>query len=450
MSYLVGLAIIYATTALATDRGCGTLLTVGAGKHDDWTLARCNQATSRPALMRGTPPSTTLKRIEIHQPEDEETFEDLVGNSVLVNVIATDGSSEVEVTVDGLPVASVGELPVHLLSDRGTNTVTLRKTHVLRAKIKGDTAAAEEVRFHVVAPMAEVEQQEDVFLDYLGLRFHSTAQSNEQVHVLAPQDGEVFLMPTSSLQERADIRFALLYQLHRMHDPSSTWLRLQLDSEVSYEKSLAMDEVVLSGRPLWLGRHQFTQDYLEVGAHVLMAQLVKAHTLEPLGSGAMREFTVRRCDFEWSGDGMREATVGKPATFSAATSCADLAPKMVFTARFHGPSIFVANVTLDGAGSFLGQYTPMESGAHYLMIWVAYYHNSGLGSQGLNRLDWGGRGTYTGSLLVPSFLNATPPVVLVMPSSDSAQPMRKCSPRTEMGGTPIRCMWYTARLASHT
>jgi hypothetical protein len=352
----------------------------------------------------------------------------------VVNVVATDGSSEVDVTIDGLHVASVGELPVHLLSGSGTNTVTLRKTHVLRATIKGDTAAAEEVRFHVIAPIAELEQEEAVVIDYLGLRyslrFHSTAQSNEQVHVLAPQDGEIFLLSTSSRGERSDIRFALLYQLDRMHDPSSTWLRLQLDSEVSYEKSLAMDEVVLSGRPLWLGQHQFTQDYLEVGAHILMAQLVKAHTLEPLGSGAMREFTVRRCDFEWSGDGMREATVGKPATFFAATSCADLAPKMVFTARFHGPSIFVANVTLDGAGGFLGQYTPMESGAHYLMIWVAYYHNSGLRSQGLDRLDWGGRGTYTGSLLVPSFLNATPPVVFVMPSSDSAQPMRKCSPRT--------------------
>ncbi len=242
-------------------------------------------------------------------------------------------------------------------------------------------------------------------------------------------------MPTSH-GELAEVRFAVQYQLHRTHDLGRTWLRLQWGSEVLFDKSLEVAEASVNGMPLRVGLHEFTQDF-DVGVHVLGAQLVTAHTLQPLGSKTIRKFTVRRCDFAWSGDGMREATVGTSATFSATTSCADLAPNIELTVRFHGPSIFLANVTSVVAGQFLCQYTPMESGAHYLMIWVAYYHNSGLG-EATGRLEWAARGTYTGGLLVPSSLNATPPVMLVLPNSGSTQPMRECDPRTEMGGIPTR------------
>ena len=174
---------------------------------------------------------------------------------------------------------------------------------------------------------------------------------------------------------------------------------------------------------------------LNAGVYTLSAQLMYAHALdadalfewlEPLGPEIMRRIIIRDCEFRWAGDGLEEAYVGRTTTFTISTSCSDLAHRMSFTVRFGGPSIFVANVTTEAEpGQFQVRYTPMESGTHELSIMFSYHHHSESNAAYKHA-------AYSGSMLAPSLLNDTVPVVEFL-DSESSQPMRWCN-STETGG----------------
>ncbi len=68
-----------------------------------------------------------LAQVQIFEPERNQSFENLGENFVRVHVVASD-DSEVEVTVNGVRVPALCELPVHWLR---------QGMHVLRASIKG-------------------------------------------------------------------------------------------------------------------------------------------------------------------------------------------------------------------------------------------------------------------------------------------------------------------------
>ena len=190
----------------------------------------------------------------------------------------------------------------------------------------------------------------------------------------AAQDGEIVVLPNGAAS--AEVAFVVQYQ--GILVPEGAWVRVQLgkdEAQALWHACPGLRSDVSDC--IWGGRAGRVVDVSEntgsqlrfsllfgAGVHRVTTQLVRAFTLEPLGLESQREFIVRPCNIAWTGAGVREATVGAVNTFVITTDCADLADKTDFTVRFHGPSVFVADVQrADEPGTFQVRYSPMASRA---------------------------------------------------------------------------------------